>query len=122
MTTIKEAKEFDLEAHIMRGSEVSYRGGSLKIDVSEIFPGVDSDEAIMGAYQNYLGGGIAGAIQSGSMFSPQFLNAKDRKVFEILSERIKKFFFELNNGGGDEYMQENFGTFEHNQALPKSGY
>lgn len=122
----KKADLFDIENNIIN-CDVSYRGGSLKVDVSSLFPNLDKDEAIMGAYQNYLGGGIAGAIIDAAMFSPEQLNAKDAKVFEALKERIKKFFYEINNGGGDDYMQENVtgkdaGGYERNQQFSVSTY
>ena len=116
----KIADAFDIEAHVMQGSDISYRGGSLKIDVSELFPNVE--DAVMGAYQNYLGGGIAGAIVGASQFSPDELTAKEQKVFYALKERIKRFFYAQNAGGGDEYMVENVNNYEQNQRLAVSGY
>lgn len=115
----KKAIQFDIESNITE-CDISYRGGTLKVDVSELFPYIDG--AIMGASQNYLGGGIAGAISGGAMFTPDELHKKDVPVFHAMIERLKQYFFEINNGGGDDYMQENFGSYEHNQNLPKSGY
>jgi hypothetical protein len=116
----KKADSFDIEAHTISG-DVSYRGGSLKVDVSSLFPNLD-EPAVMGAYQNYLGGGIAGAIVGASQFNPAALGKADQKVFLALRERIKKHFYALNQGGGDEYMVENVNSFEQNQKLPTSGY
>ena len=48
--------------------EVSYRGGGIEIDVSELF-GIE--DAKVSAYQNYLGGGMAGSIQSNANFEPK---------------------------------------------------
>mgnify|MGYP001570367202 FL=1 len=78
---IVEALNFDIEAHVIEG-DVSYRGGTLKIDVSELFPNVEN--AVMGAYQNYLGGGIAGAIVGGAQFMPEELTAREQKIFHAL--------------------------------------
>lgn len=103
-----------------KSCDVSYRGGTLKIDASELFP--ELDDATMGAYQNYLGGGIAGAIQVGTNFNPDDLSGVDRLVFNELSEELKRYFYNLNNGGGDDYMVEEVNTYEGNQKLPKSGY
>ena len=99
---------------------ISYRGGILKIDVSDLFPELEEagEDAIMGASQNYLGGGIAGAITTGRMFALDILTAENRKVYEELAGEVKKYFYELNNGGGDEYMQEEVNSYEQNQALP----
>lgn len=119
MAKNKRAESFDIEANII-SCDVSYRGGTLKVDVSELFPTVSSP--VMGAYQNYLGGGIAGAIVGAATFSPDELSEKDQKVFRALKERIKVFFYNLNAGGGDEYMVENVNSYKQNQKLPVSGY
>jgi len=119
MTILKQAKEFDLEDNTTE-CDISYRGGTLKIDVSDIFPNVD--EPIMGAYQNYLGGGMAGSIVGAAMFDPSELSKPEQKAFEVLKDRIKRYFYDLNNGGGDEYMQEEVNSFQVNQSLPVSGY
>lgn len=118
-TTLKQAREFDIAAHVIDG-DVSYRGGTLKVDVSELFPNIEN--AVMGAYQNYLGGGIAGQIIGAAQFEPSELSEKEQKVFHLLKERIKRYFYELNAGGGDEYMVDNYNSYERNQALPVSGY
>lgn len=121
-----KAEQFDIEAHVI-SSDISYRGGSLKVDVSSLFKNLE-EPAVMGAYQNYLGGGIAGAIIGASQFDPNKLSKRDQDVFAALKERIKLYFYELNNGGGDEYMQENVTGqnarhgYAANQSLPKSGY
>ena len=109
--------------------DISYRGGTLKIDASELFPGYcekTGGKAIVGASQNYLGGGIAAAITGGAMFLPEELNKKERKIFDDVLKACKLYFYELNNGGGDEYIQENFSGqdvkhgYLKNQSLPAS--
>lgn len=123
MTKTKQQKDWRafIEKNII-GCDISYRGGTLKVDTSELFSGIE--KPIMGAYQNYLGGGIAGAICGGASFVPDELSKKDQKVFFELKEAIKKYFYEVNNGGGDEYMQENItgrdakNSYEQNQNLP----
>jgi hypothetical protein len=121
----KKADSFDIEAHTISG-DISHRGGSLKVNVSSLFPEIAEAEedgrAIMGAYQNYLGGGIAGAIVGASQFNPAALSKADQKVFLALKERIKRHFYAMNQGGGDEYMVENVNSFDRNQKLPVSGY
>ena len=119
MATKKQVLNFDIEANTIN-CDISYRGGTLKVNVSELFPYIENP--IMGAYQNYLGGGIAGAIVGASMFNPEELHKRDIKAFEILKERIKRHFHALNNGGGDEYMQENYSDYSDNQNLPASAY
>lgn len=102
-------------------TDISYRGGNLKVDATGIFPSLGR-RAVVGAYQNYLGGGIAGAIVGAAQFYPEQLNAKERKIFPVVLEACKIYFHELNNGGGDEFMQENYGGYEFNQNLPVSAY
>jgi len=113
---------------------VSYRGGSLKVDIGDLLSQAGNEaiinngqQAIIGAYQNYLGGGIAGRIMFGSMFDGGILKGKDAKTLETIKEEIKRVFYEINNGGGDEYMQENVTGggdkgYKINQGLPTSGY
>lgn len=100
--------------------DISYRGGTLKINVSELFPTVDNP--VMGAYQNYLGGGIAGAIVGAAQFNPDELTKEEQVTFYELKEALKKYFYNLNSGGGDDYMVENVNSYEKNQNLPVSGY
>lgn len=121
----KVADSFDIEKHIDK-CDISYRGGRLTVDVSDIF--VNVDDARMGASQSYLGGGIAGAIVGGANFEPSELSKKEQVIFHALLERIKVFFYNANNGGGDEYMQENVtgaeakGGYGVNQKLPARAY
>ncbi len=103
--------------------DVSYRGGKLKIDVTNLFPSLqDHADTVMYAYQNYLGGGIAGSIQSGASFDPEELTQKEYKEYLILCHELKLYFYNLNAGGGDDYMVENVNTFSQNQTLPESAY
>lgn len=95
--------------------EVSYRGGGIEIDVSGLF----GNGCKMTAYQNYLGGGIAGAICSDCNWEvPQ----KHYKLFDRMRGELKEYFYSLNGGGGDEYMVENINSYMQNQSLPKSAY
>jgi hypothetical protein len=132
---VKVANAFDIEAHIIT-CDVSYRGGILKVDVSELFPTVGNTdyeeseqvegEPIMGASQNYLGGGMAGSITGGAMFEPRDLKTKAEKLlFQAMLERCKHYFYSLNEGGGDEYMHEHVtgpdaGGYDRVQMLPES--
>lgn len=112
-------KNFDIASHVTE-CDLSYRGGKLKVDVSEVFPKVEN--AIMGAYQNYLGGGIAGRIVGAAMFDPSTLSRADQVKFDSLKARIVQYFYDCNNGGGDEYMQEEVNNLSFNQGLPVSAY
>ncbi len=103
-----------IENHILR-CEASYRGGGIEIDCTELFPYIE--EARMTAYQNYLGGGILGAIQSDNNFEG-VLKKKDRQKFEGLREALKRYFHNLTNHE-DEWESE---TYEQNQRKPKAAY
>lgn len=117
----KENKYLDFVRENAFETDISYRGGNLKVDATELFPSL-GERAVVGAYQNYLGGGIAGAIVGAAQFYPAGLNAKERKIFPVVLEACKLYFHELGNGGGDEYMQSTYGTLEFNQNLPVSAY
>lgn len=123
--TAKTARAF-IEAHTI-DMDISYRGGSLKVDVSDLFDTKD-EPAIMGAYQNYLGGGMAGSIQTGRQFDISDFSKKDLATYNILAEACKRYFYDINNGGGDDYMQENVtgksakAGYNQLQKLPKSAY
>mgnify|MGYP000924543649 FL=1 len=98
----------------------------MKVDVSDLFNTGD-EPAIMGAYQNYLGGGIAGAIQTGRQFDISGFSKKDLAIYEEMAEACKRYFYDLNNGGGDDYMQNevtgpNAGGYEKLQKMPVSAY
>ena len=80
--TLADAYNFVLDN--VQDADISYRGGSLKVDVSDLFETGD-EPAVMGAYQNYLGGGIAGAIQAGRMFDISDFTAEDMAVYELLA-------------------------------------
>lgn len=120
ITHNKRADAFDIEENTI-ACDISHRGGTLKVNVSSLFNTGD-EEAIMGAYQNYLGGGIAGAIVGASMFDKEALNKKDRATFDALNERIKRYFYEMNAGGGDDYMIEEVNSYARNQAMSASAY
>ena len=113
-----------IESNIIN-ADISYRGGSMKIDVSDLF-NTGEEPAIMGAYQNYLGGGIAGSIQTGRMFDISGFSEEDLAIYKELAEACQKWFYNQNNGGGDDYMQEEVtgsdaGGFERLQKMPVSG-
>jgi hypothetical protein len=108
--------------------DISYRGGNTKVDVSGLFGEKtlskiedNGEKAIAGTYQNYLGGGIAGSIETGRNFDLSLLNKQELKKYNLFAEAIKEYHYNLNNGGGDDYMQENM-SYEKNQSLPLSAY
>lgn len=114
---------FDISAHIIT-CDASHRGGSIKVDVSSLFNGIeDGEEAIMGAYQNYLGGGMRGAIVGASMFNPDALDKVERAMFDALKEKIKKYFYQITNDEELDMNDEwNTMAYEKQQSLPVSAY
>jgi len=115
-----EVKNFIISENVI-SDDASYRGGTLKIDVSSIFPNVE--DAVMGAYQNYLGGGMRGAVIGASMFEPDELSEKDKVIFFELKEKIKRFFHALTSDEEIEMNDEwNKMDYEKNQAMPVSAY
>jgi hypothetical protein len=104
-----------IKSHTLR-CEAGFRGGGIEIDCTELFPYIE--EAGMTTYQNYLGGGILGAIQSSNNFEHE-LKKSDRKKFEALRDALKRYFHNLTNHEGDEWEEK---TYEQNQRKPVSAY
>lgn len=95
--------------------EVSHRGGGIEIDASE-FVGLEG--AKMTAYQNYLGGGMLGAICSSRNFNLTDAPEIMAKA-EELAEALKRYFHNLTNHEDDEWEATDF---EGNQNRPESAY
>jgi len=109
--------------------DLSYRGGVIKVDLSKLFTDKSleaiseaGEEAIAGSSQNYLGGGIAGRITTGRTFDLNLLTKSDYKKYLKFCDEIIKYHYNQNNGGGDDYMQDNVNCLEQNKRLPVSGY
>ncbi len=107
-------ENYNIENNIIR-IDASRRGGGIEIDVSELF----GEGCKMTAYQNYLGGGLLGAIQYDINFTPSEKQKKD--VLE-LSERLKRYFHDITNEYASEYDEWNGMSYEKNQSMPSSGY
>lgn len=97
---------------------MSSRGGGIEIDASEAL-GIEG--AKITAYQNYLGGGIAGKVCSDYNFKQANMRPTQKITFEALRGYLKRYFYNLNNGAGDEYMQES-ASYERTQSLPSRAY
>ncbi len=105
--------------HILR-VDYSRRGGGIEIDCSELFPYIEGNLG-MTAFQNYLGGGLLGAVQSDNNFKDD-VQKKDLKKFNDLEEALKKYFFRLTNEEASEYDEWAEQSFEQNQGMPKSAF
>ena len=96
--------------------ETSYRGGGIEINLEPI---TKIEGARMASYQNYLGGGILGAICNNCSFELEELSDSKRKQVEELGEALNRYFHALTNHEGDEWEEA---TYEQNQARPVSAY
>ena len=97
--------------------EASHRGGGIEIDLAELLPEVD--EPLMSAYQNYLGGGMLGAIQENHNFDNSELTSEQVKTVEELADSLKRYSHDLTNHE-DEWGGE---SYEQNQLVkPVSAY
>lgn len=120
---ISKAENFDIEANIT-SCDMSHRGGTIKVDVSELFgDSIGGCPAIMGAYQNYLGGGMRGSIVGAAMFDPADLSKDNQEIFFTLKERIKKYAHAITNDEELDMNDEwNTMEYEKQQSLPVSAF
>ena len=107
-------KNYNIEDNIIR-IDASRRGGGIEIDVSELF----GEGCKMSAYQNYLGGGLLGAVQSDVNFMP---SEEQKKEVLKLSEELKRYFHARTNEYAEEYDEWNEMSYEKNQSMASSGY
>ena len=99
-----------MEFKVLR-QEISTRGGGIEIDLSDF--GYEGGK--MTAYQNYLGGGMLGAIQSDCNIRNWRV---DERLVEI-SDELMRYFHGLTSHKWDEWEDC---TFEQNQLRPKSAF
>jgi len=107
-------ENYNIEDNIIR-LDASRRGGGIEIDASELF----GEGCKMSAYQNYLGGGLLGAIQSDVNFMP---SEEQKENVLKLSEELKRYFHDITNEEALEYDEWNDMSYEKNQSMPSSGY
>lgn len=99
-----------MEFKVLR-QKLSTRGGGIEIDLSPF--GYEGGK--MSAYQNYLGGGILGAICNDCSISRDW--EKDDKLVNI-AKHLSMYFHSLTNPD-DEFEGM---SFENRQSLPTSAY
>ena len=107
-------ENYNIENNIIR-LDASRRGGGIEIDVSELF----GEGCKMTAYQNYLGGGLLGSVQSDINFIP---SEEQKKDVLKLSEELKRYFHDITNEYASEYDEWNGMSYEKNQSMPTSAY
>ena len=90
--------------------EVSSRGGGVEIKLDSF----GYKDQKMTAYQNYLGGGLLGSVQSDCTIP------KEKRTQDLidLSEELKKYFHNLTNPDSEWEGS----SFEQNQTRPSSAY
>jgi hypothetical protein len=100
--------------------DLNSRGGVLKIDASCLFDFKREPYGTeCGTYQNYLGGGLLGAVCFGSNFSKDDLYKRDQNLYALFVEELKKLHHDLTNHDDDEWENQSYGQ---NQLMPVSAY
>lgn len=104
-----------VQDHIIR-QRLSSRGGGIEIDLTAY--GFEGEQ--MAAYQNYLGGGLLGAVCVNDTIRRQtmFCEESVAKRLDEIGEELKRYFHELTNP--DTEWEST--TYEQNQSLPQSAY
>lgn len=103
-----------IEDHTLR-CEASYRGGGIEINLDDL---LKTDGYRMTAYQNYLGGGMLGAICHSYNFDESDLTKTQARKLEIITDQLKRYFHNLTNHD-DEWESA---SYEQNQLRPESAY
>jgi hypothetical protein len=98
--------------------EVSHRGGGIEIDLSDY---LKMDGAKMTAYQNYLGGGMLGAVQSDCNIRG-WQSTELKGAIEKMQDELKQYFYNLSNEESEDYDEWSGGTYEQVQSRPGSAY
>lgn len=88
------------------------RGGGVEIDLKPF--GYDG---LMTAYNNYLGGGITGAIVN----SCNIVDWKENEDLEKIAEELRKYYFKKVTEKEQEFHINSF-SYEEMQGRPSSAY
>ena len=97
--------------------EVTSRGGGVEIDLSTL--GFEGEK--MSAYQNYLGGGMLGAVCVNDTLRRQTLIVEESIAVKLdaIGEQLKRYYHSLTNPEEGEWEHT---TYEINQGLPESAF
>ena len=109
------AKKLTFEEITLR-LEVSSRGGGVEIDLTR--KGFKGQK--MSAYQNYLGGGMLGAVcvnDTVTSFNRPCTDKQKQKLSKI-GEELKQYFHNLTNPDTEFEGQD----YELNQKMPRNSY
>jgi hypothetical protein len=96
--------------------EISHRGGGIEISLKAF--GFRAEDK-MSAYQNYLGGGMLGRIQTNHNIRRTSFTTNEIKKLEAISTTLAWYMHTLTNHSEDEWESA---TFEQNQNREISAY
>lgn len=109
-------KQINFESITLR-LKVSSRGGGVEIDLTSLgFP----DER-MAAYQNYLGGGLLGAVMVNDTIRQKgrpFIEEEQARKLDAIGEQLKRYYHGLTNPDSEWEST----TYEQNQSMPERVY
>lgn len=123
----KVVSEFDIDSNLIINT-IDSRGGYTEVNVSSLFPNIPKHQAVMGAYMNYLGGGLVGCVIGGAMFMPDDLDKDKLELFNQLMERLKRHAYYHYIEVAFDYDSEEAEPvsteimYQHNQRMPVKGY
>jgi phage tail tube protein FII len=109
---MKKVDNFNIEDNTLR-LKASHRGGGIEISLDKL--GKKYKGGKMTAYQNYLGGGMLGAIQNDC----NIRDWEEDNTLVAMAEKLAKHFHTITNHDDDMWESA---TFEENQLRPKSAY
>lgn len=118
MNTFKRINRANVTSVIIREKLTSRGGGGVEISLDKF--GFKGEK--MAAYQNYLGGGLLGAICVNDTIRSQsqrpFMDDESEAKLDQIREELKRYFHEQTNPDTEwESM-----SYEQNQSLPVSAY
>lgn len=111
-----------IQGHTVR-LETSHRGGGIEIDATEYLGYGGRYPLRMTAYQNYLGGGMLGAVQSSIQgHLRDYPKATQTKAL-ALAEALKRYYYNITNEIVEDYDEwAASASYEAQQARPVSAY
>lgn len=104
-----------IEGAVIR-QELSHRGGGIEIDLGVFTDSWNGEK--MSAYQNYLGGGMLGAIQNDCTIDNWELNQIVGLTLLEVGEELKKYMHDLTNPVNEWETS----SYEANQQRSVSAY
>lgn len=110
--------KINFKAHIVR-KEITTRGGGVEISLDKL--GFKGEK--MSAYQNYLGGGLLGSVQSNDTIRRETFRDKQTEEvnakLDAIAEGLKEYFHSITDSSRDEHSSR---TYKQNQEMPSSAY